>query len=223
MGNCSSVCAKKELEGDEKYMYGKESENVKYAKKWRNKYHWSGKLNVDECRSLVEKLEMKAAFKTGKKRKAAEKEIASAREWFDESVRRQKGMQKREDRKKEEIFSVCRQEDNETTLGVRPTPPSPAPPLFPLPQNESPELIPAVPIAASNVPVAAPDISAHPTAQTGPPPYHGLYDPAREALNAAIKTLEEIITTDPNLPSPPLTRSKAKTSSSVEPRQKHTL
>lgn len=97
-------------------------------KKWKKKYQCLGKLNVEKCKKFVENLEMKAMFKTGKVK--PEREILSAREWFEGSVRRQEGIKRKKYRimyKSLKIMVVCRQENNKTTPVVRTTAMEPDP------------------------------------------------------------------------------------------------
>ncbi|MGL5703368.1 MAG: hypothetical protein ACRCW5_09645 [Cetobacterium sp.] len=91
-------------------------DNVKYVNKWKKKYQWTGRLNVEDCKSLMQTLEAKSMTRKGIKKRKIEEELQCAKQWVKESLKRQEGKKKREAKQlvEEEIMAICRKEDNET-------------------------------------------------------------------------------------------------------------
>ncbi|MGL5597334.1 MAG: hypothetical protein ACRDDA_04295, partial [Aeromonas sp.] len=91
-------------------------DNVKYVNKWKKEYQWTGKLNVEDCKSLMQRLEAKSMTRKGMKKRKIEEELQCAKQWVKESLKRQEGKKKREAKQlaEEEIMAICRKEDNET-------------------------------------------------------------------------------------------------------------
>ena len=93
MGNCSSCykccCEPDEVqyEGDAKQMGQKAQDNVKYIKEWEKKYGFRGKLQVEECKKLVEKIEAKSK---GSEKRQKKEGYTQAKAWLDEAEARKK-------------------------------------------------------------------------------------------------------------------------------------
>ena len=80
MGNCSSCCEPDEdqYEGDAKRMGQKALDNVKYIKKWEKKYCFIGRLQVEDSKELVEKIEKQSkGSKKRQKKEGSDKEELS--------------------------------------------------------------------------------------------------------------------------------------------------
>ncbi|KAG7513252.1 pollen-specific leucine-rich repeat extensin 1 [Solea senegalensis] len=116
MGNgnsCYKCCCEPDevqYEGDAKRMGQKALDNVKYIKRWENKYGFRGKLQVEECKKLVEKIEVKSK---GSKKRQKKEGYTQAKAWLDEAEARKRGMQKQKEKEVRRKKEIDKREDEE--------------------------------------------------------------------------------------------------------------
>lgn len=77
-----------ELTGDERYMELKDKRNVDYGPKWRKKYGFEGRLDVDNLESMIKRMHKECGRDENKQKK---KGLNTARVWLSEARKRVEG------------------------------------------------------------------------------------------------------------------------------------
>ena len=93
MGNKSSTEVP-ELTGDEKYMQGKDKRNTYFGPKWRRKYEFDRRLNIEKLGSMIRQIHKACGDKADKQRAEG---LDTARVWLAEARKRAEGERKKKE------------------------------------------------------------------------------------------------------------------------------
>ena len=104
-----------ELTGDERYMEQKDKRNIDFGLRWRKKYEFDGRLNVEKLETLIKQIHKECGKNVKKQNKQG---LYTAGVWLSEAKKRVEGENRRKPKKSQDALPSAPAEEKVSELGA---------------------------------------------------------------------------------------------------------